>query len=104
MAGVNGMSPMVQQQMAQALGMGNMAYGNQAAGGNMAGLQNNMQGMAGNSLSQQMLNNYGNNPYVDSMKGQIAEDANMLKQQNLGSLDSGPPPQACQGRLATVIR
>jgi hypothetical protein len=108
MAGVNGMTPAVQAQMAGALGMGNAAYGNQAMGGNQAGLQGQSmsqgmfgngiqqgmvgqgqtQNMMGNGATQQLLNSYGDNPYLNSMKGQIAEDANMLKQQNLGSLDS----------------
>ena len=45
--------------------------------------------MQGNSLQQQMLNSYdGNNPYMSGMKDMIAEDAQRLKQQNLGSLDA----------------
>jgi hypothetical protein len=72
MADVNGMKPQVQQQMGDALGAAGQGYGNQMGGGFAAGLQGQV----------------GPNSYVDAMKGQVADDAQLLKQQNLGGLDS----------------
>jgi len=72
MDSVNGLSPQVQQQMQQAFQQAQGGYGNQMGGGFAGGLQGQI----------------GPNSYVDAMKGQIADDANTLKQQNLGSLDA----------------
>jgi len=69
---VNGMTPMVQGSMGNALGQAQGAYGNQMGGGFA-------QGLAGQ---------VGPNAYTDALKGQIADDAQLLKQQNLGSLDA----------------
>ena len=72
MGDVNGMKPMVQGSMGNALGQAQGAYGNQMGGGFA-------QGLAGQ---------VGPNSYTDALKGQIADDAQKLKQQNLGSLDA----------------
>ena len=72
MADVNSMRPEVQQQLGDALGAAGQGYGNQMGGGYASGLQGQI----------------GPNSYVDAMKGQVADDANMLKQQNLGGLDA----------------
>ena len=72
MADVNGMKPMVQGSMGNALGQAQGAYGNQMGGGFA-------QGLAGQ---------VGPNAYTEALKGQIADDAQKLKQQNLGSLDA----------------
>lgn len=69
---VNGMRPMVQGSMGNALDQAQGAYGNQMGGGFA-------QGLAGQ---------VGPNAYTDALKGQIASDALKLKQQNLGSLDA----------------
>lgn len=69
---VNAMTPMVQGGMGNALGQAQGAYGNQMGGGFA-------QGLAGQ---------VGPNAYTDALKGQIADDAQLLKQQNLGSLDA----------------
>jgi hypothetical protein len=68
---IDGMQGQVQGQVGDAFGTGNQAFNNLAGGG----------------AQGQMLDSYGNNPYVDAMKGQVAQDANLLKQQNLGSLE-----------------
>ena len=72
MADVNGMTPGVQQQLGDALGAAGQGYGNQMGGGFAAGLQGQV----------------GPNSYVDAMRGQVADDAQLLKQQNLGGLDA----------------
>ena len=72
MGDVNAMTPMVQGSMGSALGQAQGAYGNQMGGGFA-------QGLAGQ---------VGPNAYTDALKGQIADDAQKLKQQNLGSLDA----------------
>ena len=69
---VNDLTPQVQDQMQQAAQAGMGGFQNQLAGGNIAGLQGQV----------------GQNNYLDAMKGQVADDANLLKQQNLGSLDA----------------
>jgi hypothetical protein len=61
----------VQGQVGNAYGTGNQAFNNLAGGG----------------AQGQMLDSYGSNPYVDAMKGQVASDADLLKQQNLGALE-----------------
>ena len=72
MASINGLTPEVQQQMQQAYQQASGGFGNQMGGGFAAGLQGQI----------------GPNSYVDAMKGQVADDANRLKQQNLGGLDA----------------
>ena len=72
MANVEGLTPEVQGQMQQAFQQAQGGFGNQMGGGFASGLQGQI----------------GPNSYVDAMKGQIADDANTLKQQNLGSLDA----------------
>lgn len=72
MGQVNNLTPQVQDQMQQAAQAGMGGFQNQLAGGNIAGLQGQV----------------GQNNYLDAMKGQVADDANLLKQQNLGSLDA----------------
>jgi hypothetical protein len=72
MTDVNGMRPEVQQQLGDALGAAGQGYGNQMGGG-----------FAGELAGQ-----VGPNSYVDAMKGQVADDAQLLKQQNLGGLDA----------------
>jgi hypothetical protein len=72
MDSVNGLSPEVQQQMQQSFQQAQGGYGNQMGGGFAGGLQGQV----------------GPNSYTDAMKGQIADDANTLKQQNLGNLDA----------------
>jgi hypothetical protein len=68
---IDGMQGQVQGQVGDAFGTGNQAF-NSLAGGGAQG---------------QMLDSYGDNPYVDAMKSQVASDANLLKQQNLGALE-----------------
>ena len=72
MADVNDMSPQVQQQLGDSLQAAGQGYGNQMGGGFASGLQGQI----------------GPNSYVDAMKGQVADDAMLLKQQNLGGLDA----------------
>ena len=72
MADVNGMRPEVQQQLGDALGAAGQGYGNQMGGGFASGLAGQI----------------GPNAYTDALKGQIADDAMLLKQQNLGGLDA----------------
>lgn len=72
MDSVQGMTPEVQQQMQQAFQQAQGGFGSQMGGGFASGLQGQI----------------GPNSYVDAMKGQVADDANTLKQQNLGSLDA----------------
>ena len=72
MASIEGMTPEVQQQMTDAFQSAAGGFGDQMGGGFAAGLQGQI----------------GPNSYVDAMKGQIADDANRLKQQNLGGLDA----------------
>ena len=72
MADVNGMRPQVQQQLGDSLEAAGQGYGNQMGGGFASGLQGQV----------------GPNSYVDAMKGQVADDAMLLKQQHLGGLDA----------------
>jgi hypothetical protein len=72
MGSINGLTPEVQAQMQQAFQQAQGGFGNQMGGGFASGLQGQI----------------GPNSYVDAMKGQIADDANTLKQQNLGGLDA----------------
>ena len=69
---INALTPQVQDQLASSLAQAQGGFGNQMGGGFAAGLQGQI----------------GPNSYVDAMKGQIADDANTLKQQNLGGLDA----------------
>ena len=66
------LQPGVQDQLANSLGQATGGFENQMGGGFASGLAGQI----------------GPNAYVDAMKGQVADDANMLKQQNLGSLDA----------------
>jgi hypothetical protein len=70
--GINGLQPQVQQQMQDAYGSAADTIGNQSEGGFAAGLQ----GMV------------GPNAYTGALKQNIADDAQLLKQQNLGGLDA----------------
>ena len=72
MSDVQGMRPEVQQQLGDALGAAGQGYGNQLGGGFASGLAGQI----------------GPNSYTDAMKAQIANDANQLRQQSLGSLDA----------------
>ena len=72
MADVNALRPGVQAQLGDAVAAAGDGYGNQLGGGFAAGLAGQV----------------GPNSYVDALKGQIADDAMMLKQQNLGGLDA----------------
>ena len=89
-AAIQNLSPAIQRQLGNLSQAGTDAYNQQLAGGAAANLgPSQVAGMQGNSLQQQMLNSYnGNNPYMSGMKDMIAEDAQRLKQQNLGSLDA----------------
>jgi hypothetical protein len=69
---VNGIKSMVQGSMGGALGSAQAGYGNQIDGG----------------FAQSLAGQVGPNAYVNAMKGQIADDAQLLKQQNLGGLDA----------------
>lgn len=72
MSQINGLTPEVQAQVQGAFDQATGGYGNQLGGGFAAGLQGQV----------------GPNSYVDAMRGQVADDAQLLKQQNLGSLDA----------------
>jgi hypothetical protein len=72
MGEVEAMKPGVQNSMAQTLGQGQAGNANQMGGGFASGLAGQI----------------GPNSYVDAMKGQVADDAMLLKQQNLGGLDA----------------
>ena len=72
MGNINQMTPGVQNAMGSALAGAAGGFGNQMGGGFASGLQGQI----------------GPNSYVDAMKGQVADDANRLKQQNLGGLDA----------------
>ena len=112
-AAIQNLSPAIQNQLGNLSQAGTNAYNQQLAGGAAAGmgpsavgqLQSQVSqmgptqasqlgpsalgGMQGQGLQQQMLNEYnGSNPYMSGMKDMIAEDAQRLKQQNLGSLDA----------------
>ena len=72
MGQIEGLTPEVQAQLTDAFGQAAGGFGDQLGGGFAAGLQGQI----------------GPNSYVDAMKGQVADDAMRLKQQNLGSLDA----------------
>ena len=72
MSDVEGMRPEVQVQLGDALAAAGEGYGNQMGGGFASGLAGKI----------------GPNTYTDAMKAQIANDANELRQQSLGSLDA----------------
>lgn len=69
---INGMQPMVQDQVNQTYGQGAAGYGNQAQGGFAQGLQGQV----------------GPNSYVNALAGDMMSDAAKIKQQNLGGLDA----------------
>ena len=72
MGQIGGLTPEVQGQITDAFGQAAGGFGDQLGGGFAAGLQGQI----------------GPNSYVDAMKGQVADDAMRLKQQNLGGLDA----------------
>ena len=72
MAGINGLQPQVQQQMQDAYGQAAAGVGNQSDGGFATGLQGQI----------------GPNAHTGALKQNIADDAQLLKQQNLGGLDA----------------
>ena len=69
---VDSLKPGVQNAMGSALAAGGAGYGNQMGGGFASGLQGQV----------------GPNSYVDALKGDMLSDAQLIKQQNLGSLDA----------------
>jgi hypothetical protein len=71
-AGINGLQPDVQQQVQDAYGNAASGMGNQADGGFAAALQGQV----------------GPNAFTGALKQNIADDANLLKQQSLGGLDA----------------
>lgn len=113
-AAIQNLQPGIQNQMGNIAAGGQQGFNQMLAGGNAANLGPSAVGnlgasqisqmgqtqasqlgpsalgnMQGQGLQQQMLNDYnGNNPYMSGMKDMIAEDAQRLKQQNLGSLDA----------------
>jgi hypothetical protein len=72
MAGIDGMTPQMTEQMKGIFDQGMSAMGNAGQGGFSAGLQGQV----------------GPNAYTDALKGDIVSDAGKLKQQTLGSLDA----------------
>lgn len=70
--GINGLQPQVQQQMQDVYGNAAAGVNNQSGGGFAAGLQGEV----------------GPNAYTGALKQNIADDAQLLKQQNLGGLDA----------------
>lgn len=72
LAGIQGLQPGVQQQVQDAYGNAAAGMGNQAGGGFSAALQGQV----------------GPNAYTDALKQNIADDANKLRQQSLGSIDA----------------
>jgi hypothetical protein len=69
---INGMQPQVQDQVNQAASQGMAGNAAQSQGGFAAGLQGQV----------------GPNSYVNALKGDMMNDANLIKQQNLGGLDA----------------
>ena len=72
MGNINALTPSVQNQVSSAAGAAAGGYGNQMGGGFSSGLAGQI----------------GPNAYANAMKGQIANDANQLRQQSLGGLDA----------------
>jgi hypothetical protein len=72
MNSINALQPSVQNQVSGAAGSAAGGYGNQMGGGFSAGLAGQV----------------GPNAYTDAMKSQIADDANLMRQQSLGGLDA----------------
>ena len=72
MAGIEGMTPQMAEQMQGVFNQGMSAMGNQGQGGFSGALQGQV----------------GPNAYTDALKGDIVSDAGKLKQQTLGSLDA----------------
>ena len=72
MGSINSMTPAIQNQVSSAAGAAAGGYGNQLGGGFASGLAGQV----------------GPNAYTDAMKGQIANDANLMRQQSLGGLDA----------------
>lgn len=69
---INGMQPMVQDQVGQTYNQGAAGYGNQVQGGFASGLQGQV----------------GENSYVNALAGDMMSDANKIKMQNLGGIDA----------------
>jgi hypothetical protein len=69
---INGMQPMVQEQVSDAFNQGQAGFGNQMQGGFASGLQGQV----------------GPNSYVNALAGDMMSDAAKIKQQNLGGLDA----------------
>jgi len=69
---INGMQPQVQDQVNQAASQGMAGSAAQSQGGFASGLQGQV----------------GPNSYVNALKGDMLNDANLIKQQNLGGLDA----------------
>jgi hypothetical protein len=69
---INGMQSQVQDQVNQAASQGMAGNAAQSQGGFAAGLQGQV----------------GPNSYVNALKGDMMNDANLIKQQNLGGLDA----------------
>jgi hypothetical protein len=69
---INGMQPEVQDQVSGAFDQAQGGYGNQMQGGYASGLQGQV----------------GPNSYVNALKGDMMNDANLIKQQNLGGIDA----------------
>ena len=72
MNSINALQPSVQNQVSSAAGSAAGGYGNQMGGGFSAGLAGQV----------------GPNAYTQAMKSQIADDANLMRQQSLGGLDA----------------
>ena len=70
--GIQNLQPGVSQGVEGAFQQGMQGYGNQMQGG----------------FGQQLQGQVGPNAFTSALKGNIADDANLLKQQNLGSLDA----------------
>lgn len=69
---INAMQPMVQEQVSNTYNQGAAGYGNQVQGGFASGLQGQI----------------GPNSYVNALKGDMMNDAQQIKMQNLGGLDA----------------
>jgi hypothetical protein len=70
--GINDLQPQVQQQVQDAFGNAASGMANQSAGG----------------FGQYLQGQVGPNAFTDGLKQNIADDAQLLKQQNLGGLDA----------------
>ena len=72
MGSINSMTPAIQNQISSAAGSAAGGYNNQMGGGFASGLAGQV----------------GPNAYTSAMKSQIADDANLMRQQSLGGLDA----------------